>query len=240
MSLADEYRRQKAWRTPLWGALPDLRAKTVLDLGCAIGDQSAELVQRGARVIGIDGNDELLAIARARVIADFRKGDLRALPDVEADGIWASFVAAYFVDFAPVLAKWARHLRPGGWIALVEIDDLFGHQPLSAQSKSLLDDYAREALAAKRYDFHRGHKLRDFLSRAGFVITSERTVWDAELSFDGPARPDVTRAWRNRFDRMQLLRERPGFEAMREDFLAGLGHPDHRSHAKVYACMGKL
>jgi len=237
MSLADEYRRQKAWRTPLFDQLPPLAGKTVLDLGCAIGDQSAELAARGADVIGVDGSDELLAVARARGIGDFRKGDLRALPNALADGIWASFVAAYFVDFAPVLAEWARHLRPSGWIALVEIDDMFGHQPLAPQSKSLLDEYTREALAAKRYDFHMGRKLRGFLEHAGFAIDYERTAPDAELSFAGAAQPDVIEAWRNRFDRMQLLRERPGFTAMRDDFLACLARPDHRSLAKVYFCL---
>jgi trans-aconitate methyltransferase len=237
MSLADEYRRQQAWRTPLYDHLPPLAGRTVLDLGCAIGDQSAVLAERGARVIGIDGNDELLEVARARGVAEVHKADLRAVPDVKADGIWASFVAAYFVDFAPVLAHWAQHLRPGGWIALVEIDDLFGHEPLAPQSKTLLDDYAREALVAQRYDFHMGHKLPDFLSSSGFTIVREHAVADAELSFDGPARPDVIQAWRDRFDRMQLLCARPGFEVMRDDFLACLARADHRSVAKVCFCL---
>lgn len=68
MSLASEYQRQFAWRdwSTALGALPAVRGQLVLDLGCAVGDQAAELVARGARVIGIDGNEELLRHARSR------------------------------------------------------------------------------------------------------------------------------------------------------------------------------
>lgn len=100
MSLSDEYKRQFAWRpwSEVIDLLPPLSGKTVLDLGCGIGDQAAELAKRGARVIGIDANDELLAEAQSRKIpnAEFRHGDLRALQDVGiVDGIWSSFAAAY-------------------------------------------------------------------------------------------------------------------------------------------------
>ena len=56
----------------------------MLDLGCAVGDLAAELAARGARVIGMDLNEELLAEARARGLpgARFDLGDLRALPEV--------------------------------------------------------------------------------------------------------------------------------------------------------------
>jgi ubiquinone/menaquinone biosynthesis C-methylase UbiE len=68
----------RAWST-IFDALPPLRGQTVLDLGCGVGDQAAELVARGARVIGVDMNDELLRTARSRRLenSEFRKGDLR-------------------------------------------------------------------------------------------------------------------------------------------------------------------
>ncbi|MDX2051876.1 MAG: hypothetical protein SFV15_05745 [Polyangiaceae bacterium] len=48
MTLSDEYERQFAWRpwSTVMGLLPPLTGATVLDLGCAIGDQAAQLVQR--------------------------------------------------------------------------------------------------------------------------------------------------------------------------------------------------
>jgi SAM-dependent methyltransferase len=248
MSLADEYRRQRAWRdwVTAFGALPDLRGRLVLDLGCGPGDLAAELVARGARVIGVDGHEELLAAARANGLAgaEFRRHDLATLPDlgVVADGIWCSFATAYFTELTPVLAAWARHLRPGGWIALTEIDDMFGHEPVAARTRELLAGYAGDAFAARRYDFRMGRKLRGHLERAGFTVAAERTLADAELAFDGPAPPDVLAAWRARLERMTLLRAHCGAEwdAVREDILACLARPDHRATATVVFCLASL
>ncbi|MCA9636992.1 MAG: hypothetical protein KC420_13280, partial [Myxococcales bacterium] len=54
--LGEQYSRQYAWRR--WDAILDrlgpIAGQVVLDLGCAIGDQSAALAARGARVIGVD------------------------------------------------------------------------------------------------------------------------------------------------------------------------------------------
>lgn len=84
MNLASYYRRQLGWRDwpRIFEALPPLAGQTVLDLGCGVGDQAAELAARGARVIGIDMNEEVLDEARSRGIpsADFRIGNLREPP----------------------------------------------------------------------------------------------------------------------------------------------------------------
>jgi SAM-dependent methyltransferase len=215
----------------------------VLDLGCAVGDQAAELARCGARVIGIDMNEELLHEARSRGLAnvEFRFGDLRELPDVgvQVDGIWSSFAAAYFINLPEVLRSWAQQLRPGGWIALTEIDDFFRHEPLGARSSSLFDAYVTDALDAGRYDFRMGRKLAQHLSKSGFVVTKVLTVEDQEFSFDGPASADVLMAWRARFERMTLLRASWGaeFEQVRNEFLRALTNPGHRSHAKVICCI---
>ena len=245
MSLVDEYRRQFPWRAwpAILDALPPLDGRTVLDLGCGIGDLAAELAARGARVTGVDLQDELLAAARARNLrnVELLKHDLRDLGglDVQADGIWSSFAAAYMTDLAPVLVRWGEHLRPGGWIALTEIDDMFGHEPLGERSRELFEAYARDALAAGRYDFHMGRKLEDHLIRAGLTVTRTFSVPDRELAFDGPAEPDVLAAWRSRFEWMSLLRRQWGaeYEPVRDDFLRGLAHPAHRSRARVCCCI---
>ena len=248
MGLVDEYRRQSAWRPwrEILRALPACEGRTILDLGCGPGDQAAELVARGARVIGFDANQELLEAARARGLAgaEFHRADLRTLPELAgsaggADGIWCSFAAAYFVDLPAVLAAWRRHLRPGGWIALTEVDDLFGHEPLDARAAALLAGYAREALDDGRYDFRMGGKLAAHLQSAGFELLAERTVEDPELSFRGPARPEVLEAWRARLDRMPLLHRHCGPELghVREQLLACLGRADHRSACRVVVCL---
>ena len=245
MSLASHHRRQYGWREwpAIFAELPSVEGQTVLDLGCGVGDQAAELVARGAHVVGVDVNEELLGEARSRGLAgaEFRTADLRAPLDLgkAADGIWSSFAAAYFPDLSAVLEIWKRGLRPGGWIALTEIDDLFGHEPLGARTRALLEGYAREALAAGRYDFHMGSKLEEHLTHAGFSVSRELALADQELSFTGPARPEVIEAWRARLEGMRLLCEFCGrnFEQVRDDFLGCLARADHRSTARVVCCI---
>lgn len=245
MSIVSDYKRQSAWRAwpTIFNALPDLRGQAVLDLGCGLGDQAAELVARGARVTGVDINEELLREARAKSLksADFQQGDLSKLPKFAYgfDGLWCSFTAAYFVDLPAALFSWARNLRPGGWIAITEIDNLFRHEPLGARTKALFEAYARDALIAGRYDFHMGRKLETYLKQTGFAISQVMIVGDLELSFTGAANPQVLEAWRNRLDRMKLLRDFCGMEfgSLREDFLSCLTRPDHYSLAKVYCCI---
>lgn len=247
MGLAEEYGRQFVWRDweRVFDALPLQPGDAVLDLGCAVGDQARELMERGARVVGVDLNEELLATARAKgsAEAEFRAADLRTLPDFgrRFDGIWSSFATAYLVALAPILRAWALHLRPGGWIALTEVDDMFGHEPLSSRTRGLLDAYAKDSLAAGRYDFHMGRKLPDHLRAAGFTVTLTFTVADQELSFDGPATDEVIEAWRERLGRMKLLHDAcgPAYADVRDEFLACIARPDHRSTAKVCCCIGR-
>jgi SAM-dependent methyltransferase len=243
--LADEYRRQAAWRS--WSlvldALPSIAGQTVLDLGCAIGDQAALLAERGARVLGYDANDELLAVAQSRKIAgaELRRADLQSFtdPGEPFDGVWCSFAAAYFVDLPEKLAAWTTRLRPGGWVALTEVDNLFGHEPVGPRTRSLLDAYADEALELGRYDFYMGRKLAGYAEKAGLSVVRVMSIPDQELAFDGPAAPDVIEAWGARFERMRLLQSfcADEYEQLRSDFLHCLTGADHRSPAKVYACI---
>ena len=237
MSLSDEYQRQYDWRPwpQIFAALPPLAGKRVLDLGCGVGQQAAELVARGARLIGVDSSDELLAAARQRVpLGLFLKANLATLAlERTVDGIWASFVPAYFPELRPVLAQWRAHLAPGGWIALTEMDDLFGHEPLGARTASLLEGFTATTLARGSYDFHMGRKLHGLLEASGFRVRRELVLEDRELAFQGIAAPDVLEAWRNRLARMPALQDYCGerFVALRDDFLACLARPDHRSSA---------
>jgi trans-aconitate methyltransferase len=121
MSLTDEYKRQQAsrdWDTVL-DALPSLAGATVLDLGCGVSDVTELLSRRGAHVVGVDMNEELLTAARARRIprAEFRSVDLWSLPPPEdlagaADGLWCGFTVAYFTDPAPVVSAWTGTCAP--------------------------------------------------------------------------------------------------------------------------------
>lgn len=241
MSLAAEYARQFAWRD--WpralAALPVLAGARILDLGCAHGDLARELALRGADVLALDGNEELLAAGRARGLArvEFRAGDARHPPVGAArfDGLWASFLAAYFVELGPVLSAWRELLVPGGWLALTEVDDLFAHGPLAARTTELLEGYVGEARAAGRYDFRMGRRLAPELARAGFRVERELELEDREFRAAGALAPEVVAAWRARLERMRLLHEHcgPEWAAVESELLSALASPEHTSRARV-------
>jgi ubiquinone/menaquinone biosynthesis C-methylase UbiE len=245
MGLSEEYRRQFAWRSwnQIFEKLPLAAGQVVLDLGCGVGDQARELAARGASIIGIDMNQELIDAARSQRLSncEFRCGDLRNLHslDMAVDGIWCSFTAAYFRDLPSLLKRWRQDLHPAGWIAITEVDNLFGHEPLSARTEYLLHAYAEDTMAAGRYDFRMGAKIGAYLSQSGYEVSQTLTLPDQELSFDGRSGAAVIQAWQARFDRMKLLQEFCGseFAAVRDEFVACLTRADHFATARVVACI---
>jgi SAM-dependent methyltransferase len=241
-SLAEQYQRQERWRR--WpealAALPIKAGERVLDLGCGVGDVAARLSQIGAEVVGIDGNDELLAAARARhAQVRFERADLADVTPERfgaVGGLWASFVTAYFPDLRPCLARWSACLQPGGWLALIEMDDLFGHEPFPPEFRNDIVRFYEEASRARRYDFRGGRKLAAAARAVGLEILHEGILEDDELSFAGPAPPDVLEAWRERLERMGGLRGFLGsrFGAFEEAFVATLASERHSSLARVF------
>jgi SAM-dependent methyltransferase len=110
-------------RPAMFDLLPPIDGLHVLDAGCGSGIHAETLLDRGARVTGIDGSAAMLEHARRRLAGrevDLRVADLRApLPfaDGSFDGILSSLVLHYVRDWAPMLAEFRRVLRPDGWLA---------------------------------------------------------------------------------------------------------------------------
>jgi ubiquinone/menaquinone biosynthesis C-methylase UbiE len=104
--------------------LADLPAGIALDAACGTGRHSAHLRARGFEVTGVDANRSMLTIAEAKVPdCDFRVGDLAALPvdDDEVDVVVCSLALTHVERIAPVLAEFARVVRPGGSVVLSDI-----------------------------------------------------------------------------------------------------------------------
>jgi hypothetical protein len=64
--------------------------------------------------------------------------------DEPAHGLWCSFTSAHFPDLTAALAAWTQRLEPGGWLAMTEIADMFGHEPLDPRTAALLSAYERK------------------------------------------------------------------------------------------------
>jgi demethylmenaquinone methyltransferase/2-methoxy-6-polyprenyl-1,4-benzoquinol methylase len=103
-----------------------LRPETlVLDLACGTGDLCRELIRHGLAPVGVDRSAGMLkAGAAVRPSAPLVRGDGLALPfrDGGLDGIVCGFALRNFAALPPMLSECARVLRPGGRMALLEVD----------------------------------------------------------------------------------------------------------------------
>ena len=116
----------------LAAALGDLAGKTVLEVGCGTGDDAREiagLVGPTGKVVATDLSATMVDEARKRSVGsdlpiDFRIADLAGLdfPDGTFDGAWAKLVLMHTVDIETALDELVRVLRPGGRIAVYDID----------------------------------------------------------------------------------------------------------------------
>jgi SAM-dependent methyltransferase len=111
----------------------------VLEVGCGTGKATAQLARYGCRVTGVELGPSMAAVARRNlrdfpgveiVTADFEQWPLPAEPY----DVVVSASAFHWIDLAVRLRKTAQALRPGGWLAVVEVHHVTdGHEELFAQ-----------------------------------------------------------------------------------------------------------
>ncbi|WP_028923079.1 class I SAM-dependent methyltransferase [Pseudonocardia acaciae] len=104
--------------------LDALPVGAVLDAACGTGRFTSALAARGHRVVGVDSSPEMLARARDRVPgAEFRLGDLTRLPvaDGEVDLVVCALALTHVRELEPVIAEFARVLRPGGHLVISDM-----------------------------------------------------------------------------------------------------------------------
>lgn len=139
-----------------------------LDAACGTGRLTAELVGRGHWVVGVDGSAAMLQQARQRVPdADFLLGDLHRLPlpDDAVDLVVNGLALTHVEALAPVLAEFARVLRPGGHLV---VSDVHPELVLRGSVVKALGPAGRPQQAAT----HR-HRVGDLLRAAlaaGFAV----------------------------------------------------------------------
>jgi SAM-dependent methyltransferase len=95
----------------------ELRGRRVLDLGCGSGLFTRRLARAGARVVGLDQSETMLALARAaNPGVRFVRGDAAhaPFPPRSFDVVVSALMAHYFADLRPLFREAARVLKPGG------------------------------------------------------------------------------------------------------------------------------
>jgi SAM-dependent methyltransferase len=160
--------------------------REILDLGCGTGAGAFALAQRfeAADVIAVDMSapmlDRLQTRARERGVA----GRIRTLQaDLDAgwpatgpvDLVWASNSLHHVQDPGQVLAGVFAALRPGGLLAVAEMDSFprFLPDDIGAGLEARLRDVLDEVRASEMP--HLGSDWGPRLSTAGFVIEARRT-----------------------------------------------------------------
>ena len=148
-----------------------LSPRTVLDAGCGTGRVAIELARREVAVVGVDGDESMIATARARapelewVLADIATLDLGRTFDVV---VMAGNVPLFTPPGtqAALVAGCARHVAPGGAVvAGFSLDREYG-----------LDRYDADAAAA------------------GLVLVERHATWDRAPFTGGDYAVSVHRA----------------------------------------------
>jgi ubiquinone/menaquinone biosynthesis C-methylase UbiE len=99
----------------------------VADVGTGTGFIAEAALDAGARVVGVDASDAMLAQARARFDGrpfETRIGDVQALPLAagEADAVVANMVLHHAPEPPQAIREMARVLKPGGTLVITDAD----------------------------------------------------------------------------------------------------------------------
>lgn len=204
--LADRYARASASSAPnalydrpaILRLLGPVHGRRVLELGCAAGHLTHELLLAGADVVGLDKSEQMVEHARqlvngrARIeVADLGQ-PLYMIDSNSMDLVTASLVLHYLPDWNGILGEVHRVLRPGGVLVLSV------HHPITGWLRSDRTDYHQVELIEEDWNVDGVTTTAQMWRRPvsaifaplldqGFVID---TVHEPEPGFDERAVPD--------------------------------------------------
>ena len=188
----------------------------VLDLACGPGNVARQLVDLGARVIGVDIAPGMLELARADVPeAAFVRGELEQLPF--ADGSCDAALCGHGYQFVPDLCRALREarrvLRPGGRLAasvparrrVADLEEVIGPiadrwlkprpTPIDAADRRRLETPQAFAAAAREAGFGdaRGEQVATTASweSAADYVGRCCSWWDTAARMEGVPQPRI-------------------------------------------------
>ncbi|MGZ6764434.1 MAG: class I SAM-dependent methyltransferase [Nocardioides sp.] len=169
-------------RPAMLGLLGNFAGRRVLDVGCGSGPLAAAMVERGARVTGVDASAAMLDLARERLgeAVDLHVADLAEplpLADAAYDDVVASLVLHYLEDWSGPLAELRRVLKPGGRL-LVSVNHPSAYAIVYPEKDYFAvtryaEDYTFDGRVTWLTFWHRPlHAMTDAFAAAGFRVTT--------------------------------------------------------------------
>jgi demethylmenaquinone methyltransferase/2-methoxy-6-polyprenyl-1,4-benzoquinol methylase len=175
------------WRRATVDALALPAGARILDLACGTGDLSRAATSRGHVVIGTDLSAGMLAANQAHAPLVESDGSRLSFADGTFDGLVCGYALRNFTDLSATFAEAARVLRPGGRLAVLEVDaptsglwrfgfDLWFNKVVPVLGGALSDRAAYRYLPASVAYLPATPVLRQMLLDAGFSAVGIRPL----------------------------------------------------------------
>lgn len=176
-----------------------------LDVGCGVGLYTlwlAETVGPSGRVLGIEPTAERVEAARALTAAqagppqlEFREGDGTAVAAAAGafDWLFCGNVLHHIADTQAALKEFARVVRPGGLVVVVESQALSamflpGHPELERRIQQAETERSREEAGTRSFQ-ERRQRTAESLQEAGFAdVTHDTRLLQRRAPLDATAR----------------------------------------------------
>ena len=231
----------------------------VLDAGCGGGCHLpllAELVGPQGRIAALDLSPDNVAAVGARLAAwappcpiEVRQGTLTALPypDDAFDAAWCANVAQHLDDdaLAAALAELRRVVRPGGLVAVKDVDmalwRLAPADPTLIAALTLASLRRGGVAARETHGSLRGRALGRWLERAGLADVRQRTTLIERWA---PLRPVERALWADWLRHLAAAAEARGVDPEALAAWRAVADPDRPGHPldapDAYTCEGQV
>ena len=246
-----EYEEMLRFAGVPWGA-------RALDAGCGSGGYLpllSEIVGSGGGVHALDLAPENVALVEQRRasgelprLAEARVGSLTELPypDDSFDALWCANTTQYLgdVEFETALVEFRRVVRPGGIVAVKDVDVALAR--LYPADPFLFPHLSEASLLANPDDGHsrgsvRGRELRRWLEHSGLLEVRQRTVMIERWA---PLRPAERRFFADWLSYLAGLAEERGVPEADLATWRSLAAPDAPDHPldrpDSYTCEGQI
>lgn len=193
----------------------------LLDVGCGTGHHLAQLRQQGFDVAGVDGSQEMIALAQANnpgVV--IRQGDVEALPFPSGgfDVVVCVEVLRYLPGLSDCLREMARVLKRGGvcLATATPVLNLNGYWLINR----LASRFCMPGLTKLRQAFFTSSRLRREFKAAGFESPRVHGVYFGPVNWVERLGPGSARAFLRRWERLDsVVSDRAGFRELSNMFL---------------------